>query len=98
MFLPSRAEIGESGFSRYDVPVPPSSASSLRGGRGNAGRQQFQQGGGCLGFLQWVPGNVAQGNQGGAHGVMTRRRKSRRRRKRFYCMCWWSSWSAELSC
>ena len=58
-------------FSRYDVPVPPSSASSLSGGRGNAGRQQFQQGGGCLGFPQWVPGNVAQGNQGGAHGVMT---------------------------
>ena len=33
MYSPSRAEIGESGFSRYDVPVPPSSASSLRGGR-----------------------------------------------------------------
>ena len=45
------------------------SASGLSGGRGNAGRQQFQQGGGCSG--QWVPGNVAQGNQGGAHGVMT---------------------------
>ena len=29
MFSPSRAEIGESGFSRYDVPAPPSSASSL---------------------------------------------------------------------
>ena len=71
MYSPSRAEIGESGFSRYDVPVPPSSASSLSGGRGNAGRQTFQQGGGCLGFPQWVPGNVAQGNQGGAHGVMT---------------------------
>ena len=31
MYSPSRAEIGESGFSRYDVPVPPSSASSLSG-------------------------------------------------------------------
>ena len=41
MFSPSRAEIGESGFARYDVSVPPSTA------------------------------NVAQGNQGGAHGVMT---------------------------
>ena len=50
MFSPSRAEIGESGFSRYDVPVPPSSASSLSGGRREAGRQAFQQGGGCLGF------------------------------------------------
>ena len=29
MYSPSRAEIGESGFSRYDAPVPPSSASSL---------------------------------------------------------------------
>ena len=28
MYSPSRAEIGESGFSRYDVPVPPSSAST----------------------------------------------------------------------
>ena len=71
MYSPSRAEIGESGFSRYDVPVRPSSGSSLSGGRGNAGRQQFQQGGGRLGLSQWVPGNVAQGNQGGAHGVMT---------------------------
>ena len=50
MYSPSRAEIGESGFSRYDVPVPPSSASSLSGGRREAGRQAFQQGGGCLGF------------------------------------------------
>ena len=71
MFSPSRAEISESGFSRYDVPVPPSSASSLSGGRREAGRQAFQQGGGCLGFPQGFPGNVAQGNQGGAHGVMT---------------------------
>ena len=52
MYSPSRAEIGESGFSRYDVPVPPSSASSLSGGRREAGRQAFQQGGGCLGFPQ----------------------------------------------
>ena len=66
MYSPSRAEIGESGFSRYDVPVPPSSASSLSGGRREAGR-----GGGCLGVPQGFPGNVAQGNQGGAHGVMT---------------------------
>ena len=64
MFSPSRAEIGESGFARYDVPVPPSSASSLSGGRREAGR-------GCLGFSRGFPGNVAQGNQGGAHGVMT---------------------------
>ena len=50
--------------------MPPSSASSLSGGRREAGRQAFQQGGGCLGFPQGFPGNVAQGNQGGAHGVM----------------------------
>ena len=50
LFSPSRAEIGESGFSRYDVSVSPSSASSLSGGRREAGRQAFQQGGGCLGF------------------------------------------------
>ena len=43
MYSPSRAEIGESGFSRYDVPVPPSSASSLSGGRREAGRQAFQE-------------------------------------------------------
>ena len=55
----------------YDVPVPPSSGSSLSGGGREAGRQAFQQGGGCLGFPQRFPGNVAQGNQGGAHGVMT---------------------------
>ena len=70
MYSPSQAEIGESGFSRYDVSVPPSSASSLSGGRRKAGRQAFQQGG-CLGFPQGFPGNVAQGNQGGAYGVMT---------------------------
>ena len=70
MYSPSRAKIGESDFSRYDVAVPPSSASSLSGGRREAGRQAFQQGD-CLGFLQGFSGNVAQGNQGGAHGVMT---------------------------
>ena len=60
MFSPSRAKIGESGFSRYDVPVPPSSASSLSGGRREAGRQAFQQEGGCLGFPQGFPGNVVK--------------------------------------
>ena len=94
MFSKSGVEIGESGFSRYDVPVPPSSASSLSGGRREAGRQAFQQGGGCLGFPQGFPGNVAQGNQGGDD----RRRNSRRRRKRVCWVCWWPSWSAELSC
>ena len=44
MYSPSRAEIGESGFSRYDVPVPPSSASSLSGGRREAGRLVFPRG------------------------------------------------------
>ena len=73
-FSPSRAEIGEAGFMRNDVPVPPSSASSLSGGKGNTSRQQGQQGCGCQGnpnFSQWVPGCGAQGTQGGAHGVMT---------------------------
>ena len=98
MYSPSRAEIGESGFSRYDVPVPPSSASSLSGGRREAGRQAFQQGGGCLGFPQGFPGNVAQGNQGGAHGVMTGEGIQRRGRKRVCWLCWWPSWSAKLSC
>ena len=63
-FSPSRAEIGEAGFMRNDVPVPPSSASSLSGGKGNASRQQGQQGCGCQGnpgFSQWVPGCGAQG-------------------------------------
>ena len=71
MYSPSRAEIGESGFSMHDVLVPPSSASSLSGGGREAGRQAFQQGGGCLGYPPGFPGNVAEGNQGGAHGVMT---------------------------
>ena len=56
------------------MPVPPSSASSLSGGKGNTNRQQGQQGCGCQGypnFSQWVPGCGAQGTQGGAHGVMT---------------------------
>ena len=43
MFSPSRAEIGEAGVARHDVPVSPSTTSSLSGGRGNAGRQAFQQ-------------------------------------------------------
>ena len=43
MYSLSRAEIG--GFSRYDVPVPP-------GSRREAGRQAFQQGGGCPGLLK----------------------------------------------
>ena len=42
----------------------PSSASNLSGGRREAGRQAFEQEGGCLGFPQGFPGNVAQGNQG----------------------------------
>ena len=75
MFSPSRAETGEAGVARHDVPVPPSTTSSLSGGKGNTGRQAFQQqqGNGCQvpGFPQWVPGCGAQGMQGGAHGVMT---------------------------
>ena len=49
MFSPSQAEVGEAGVARHDVPVPPSTTSSLSGGRGNAGRQAFkqQQGNGC---------------------------------------------------
>ena len=43
MYSPSRAEIGESGFSRYDVPVPPSSASSLSGGRREAVDKRFNK-------------------------------------------------------
>ena len=43
MFSPSQAEVGEAGVARHDVPVPPSTTSSLSGGRGNAGRQAFQQ-------------------------------------------------------
>ena len=69
MYSPSRAETGESGLSRYDVPVRPSSASSLSGGRGDAVVNSFNKE--VARFSQWFPGNVAQGNQGGAHGVMT---------------------------
>ena len=65
MYSPSRAESSESGFSRYDVSVPSSSASSLSGGKREADRQAFQRGG-CLGFLQVILLKAIR-----AHGVMT---------------------------
>ena len=42
MWSPSRAEIGEAGLQRTDVPIPPSTPSTHRSRRGQ--QQQQQQG------------------------------------------------------
>jgi len=55
MWSPSRAEIGEAGLQRTDVPIPPSTPSTHRSRRGQ--QQQQQQGS--------IPVQQPSGNLGG---------------------------------